>query len=175
MKLEWMGEHRDLIEKVIRFGNRYAVTLRNTFPITNDISLNIAEVQVLEYLLENEERKENMAEIARRLGISASSFTKHVARLASLGLLEKYHRGQNKKDIIVLVSEKGKQVYTTYAESSYTNWMETVSEVLSDIPKQYLEQVTILFDLLSRPQETPAPANSQKLVLVKAKKDETKQ
>lgn len=148
--MEWLSEYRDLIEKVIRFGNAYALRYKKPFSITNEISLSAAEIQVIEYILENEERKESMCELAKRLGISASSFTKLSAKLTDMGLLEKYHLGNNKKNIIILASDYGKKVYEAYSEEAYRTWMSNVEELLSGIPKEYVEQFTVAMDALSK-------------------------
>lgn len=101
MKLNWMGEYRNLIEQLIRYGNSYAHIYNRPVKITETISLSPSEIQVLEYILENEEKKQKMAELAQRLAISPSSFTKIVNKLAKLNLLEKYRKGNNRKDIII--------------------------------------------------------------------------
>lgn len=149
MKLEWMGKHRELVEKVIRYGNRYALVYRRPMPITDEVALSSLEVQVLEYLLENEELKLNMAGIARRLGVSGSAFTKCAAKLAGMGLLEKYHRDGNKKDVIVLVSDYGKQVYGAYVQQ-YTGWIEVVNQMLEGTPEKYISRFARVMDYVSR-------------------------
>lgn len=150
MKLEWMGQHRDLVETVIRFGNRYAGMLKKRFAITGEVSMSMAEIQVLEYILENEELKLNMAATARRLGISASLFTKIAAKLEKMGLLDKYHMGDNKKDIILLVSDYGKQVYMDYVNSPLTDWMKTMSDMLQGIPQKYIQQFEDIIEVSIR-------------------------
>ena len=74
LELKWFGEYRELIEKMILYGNSYARTYKISCPRSHGFKLSPAEMQVIEYLLENEERQENMLEISQRLGISASSF-----------------------------------------------------------------------------------------------------
>jgi DNA-binding MarR family transcriptional regulator len=87
MKLAWMGEYRDVVEALIRYCNVYAASYKPEAMNYNGISFSFSQIQVLEYLLENEERNENMSAIAKRLGISRSNFTKIVNRLAGKGLL----------------------------------------------------------------------------------------
>ena len=134
LELKWFGEHRALIEKLILFGNSYARTYKMTCPRTRGFDLSASEIQVIEYLLENEEQQENMVEIAKRLGISASSFTNVVFRLTKMGLLKKYHLENNRKAVIVLVSDLGKQVYEDYTKEAYEQWIAPVTDMLKDVP-----------------------------------------
>ena len=135
MKLEWMGKHRELIEAVIRFANIYArMHKRGTF--TNDgITLSAEEIQTIEYILENEERREKMSHIARRLGITPSMFTKLVARLERRGLLEKYHQENNGRDVIVTASPLGQNIYNTFTVQSKAAW-RGVLQFLDEIPPE---------------------------------------
>ena len=61
MKLEWMGEHRDVVEALIHYCNIYAGVYRIEKMEFRGITYSYAQIQVLEYLLENEERNENMS------------------------------------------------------------------------------------------------------------------
>ncbi|MBP5294475.1 MAG: MarR family transcriptional regulator, partial [Lachnospiraceae bacterium] len=81
MKLEWMGEHREVVEALIHYCNIYAGVYRIEKMSYEGITYSYAQIQVLEYLLENEERGENMRTIAHRLGIHRSNFTKIIHRL----------------------------------------------------------------------------------------------
>ena len=73
MKLAWMGENREIVEALIRYCNIYASVYRTEKMTYHGITYSYAQIQVLEYLLENEERNENMSAIALRLGITRST------------------------------------------------------------------------------------------------------
>ena len=98
MKLEWMGAHRAAVEALIRCGNSYSQNVNLRGMMTEAVDISAAELQVMEYILENEERRENMSQVAARLDISQSSFSKIVAQLCRLGLLEKYRTCRNRKN-----------------------------------------------------------------------------
>ena len=72
MKMEWMGEHRDVLEALIHYCNVYASVYKREQLVYGDVRYSFSQVQVLEYLLENEERQENMSAIAARLGRSSA-------------------------------------------------------------------------------------------------------
>ena len=87
MKLQWMGEYRPFVEKLIKYANVYASIYNKEDYYGTSIPISFSQIQVLEYLLENEELNLNMSEIAGRLGISPSAFTKLVNKLTQKDLL----------------------------------------------------------------------------------------
>lgn len=149
MKLEWMGQHREFVEKIIKFGNSYAKAYKSEHYYNTPIAFSASQLQVLEYILENEERSDNMMEIAYRLGISKSTLSKHVKKMVEKGLLEKYHTSDNKKDVIIKVSDFGKEIYKIYAEFAYETAFKRIFEILDDVPREYLDKFTDVLDLAS--------------------------
>lgn len=121
MKLDWMGEYRQVIEAMIGMGNAYSQVANAQLFTAGDVSLSPSELQVMEYILENEDRHENMSRIAQRLSISQSVFSKQVKQLVKKGMLEKYHTRKNNKDIIVKVSQKGQEFYAEYCSGEPTD------------------------------------------------------
>lgn len=116
MKLEWMGPHREIVEALIRYCNIYAGVYRKEKMNFRGITYSYAQIQVLEYLLENEERNENMSSIAHRLGITRSNFTKIISRLSSKGLVEKVRMPGSRRDLNVIVNDLGRELYEDYAK-----------------------------------------------------------
>ena len=116
MKLEWMGEHRDVVEALIHYCNIYAGVYRIEKMEFRGITYSYAQIQVLEYLLENEERNENMSSIAHRLGIKRSNFTKIINRLEAKGLVERIRMPGSRRDLCVCVNELGRTLYDDYVK-----------------------------------------------------------
>lgn len=137
MELKWLGRQRDTIEAIFLWSNHYAPRYKKPFRITDEVSLSASEIQVVEYLLENEELQLNMAGVARRLGISASAFTALVAKLEKMGLVEKYYHEGNRKNLIVLVTEQGRFIYGEYARQLCELWQGPVLDRLAGIPEKY--------------------------------------
>ena len=137
MELQWLGAHRPLIEDLFYWSNVYASGHKKRFPLTAEISLSASEIQVVEYLLENEELQLNMAGVARRLGVSPVSFTNLVSRLEELGLVEKYYREGDRKSLIVLVTARGREIYGIYSRKLQRLWEKDVLSVLDEIPEEY--------------------------------------
>ena len=117
MKLEWMGPHREIVEALIRYCNIYAGVYRKEKMNFRGITYSYAQIQVLEYLLENEERNENMSSIAHRLGITRSNFTKIISRLSNKGLVEKVRMPGSRRDLNVIVNDLGRELYEDYSKS----------------------------------------------------------
>ena len=146
MKLEWMGEYREVVEKLIHYCNVYASVYKKECITKEGVSFSFSQVQVLEYLLENEDRNDNMSVIAARLGIALSSFSKLVSALEEKGLLEKFYLEGNKKNIIVHVSELGRKVYAAYVDEIYENHFSNMFSALNEIPKEYLPVIAQALD-----------------------------
>ena len=64
---EWMGKYRKLMEVITRFGNVYARTSRGEQNYNTPITFSASQIQILEYLLENENDLHNMLTIAEHL------------------------------------------------------------------------------------------------------------
>lgn len=119
MKLEWMGEYRNVVDAMIRMCNAYYRVYNSEF--VSDIHLSPAQLQVMEYILENDDSHDNMSVIAKRLSISQSSFSKIVNQLVRRGFLEKYHLTNNGKNVIIKVSDYGKACYAKYSSGERTD------------------------------------------------------
>ena len=116
MKLSWMGQYRDVVEALIHYCNIYAAAYRIEKMEYKGVSYSYAQIQVLEYLLENEERNENMSAIAARLGITRSNFSKIASRLTAKGLLEKEYLPGSRKEVKLTVNALGRELYDAYSQ-----------------------------------------------------------
>ena len=137
MKMSWMGEYRDIVESLIHYCNIYADVHKHEHMVFQDVTYSFSQVQVLEYLLENEERQENMSAIAYRLGISRSNFTKIVNKLEAKGLVEKQYMQGSRKELIVTVNEFGKALYEDYSQEILKSHFSPMFKKLEKIPKEF--------------------------------------
>ena len=141
MYLEWMGKYRLLVEKMIRYANMYAAIYKKEDFYGTDIPISFEQVQVLEYLLENEQLNQNMVMIANRLGITPSNFTRIVNKLVGKGLLEKYYVEGNRKNIVIRVTDLGKEQYQIYSEYIYELSFSRLFKQIEGIPEEELNQI----------------------------------
>lgn len=116
MKLTWMGQYRDVVDALIHYCNIYAAAYKTEKMEYKGVRYSYAQIQVLEYVLENEERNENMSAIAARLGITRSNFTKIVNRLINKGLLEKSYLPGSRKELKLRVNDFGRELYEKYSQ-----------------------------------------------------------
>lgn len=149
MKLEWMGNHRALIEKIIKYGNAYSNTYKLQRSYGTDVMFSASQIQTLEYILEAESKDEKMTEMAARLGVSRSTFSKNVKSLTENGLLEKYHLSGNRKDIYVKPSVKGREVYEKYTEFVREVCFNDIFEYADKIPEAEKEHFIRILDLFA--------------------------
>ncbi len=155
MKLEWMGEYRDIIEQLMKYCNVYASVYSKEFSMGAAVPFSFAQIQVVEYLLENEDVHQNMMTIAQRLGITYSTFAKIVARLVKKGFLEKFHALGNRKDVIVRVSDLGRNIYAQYAQFIKKNHFLPMFEALDRVPRENLPDIAAMLCAgLTKPAET---------------------
>lgn len=138
MQLEWMGKNRGFVEKLIRYANLYASIYKKEDYYGTKIPISFAQVQVLEYLLENEELNQNMSMIATRLGITPSNFTKIVNKLVKKGLLQKFYIEGNLKNVVIRVTKEGKELYEDYSKYIYEISFSKMFKEMEDVPEEYM-------------------------------------
>lgn len=148
MQLEWMSKHRSLIEKLIKYGNAYANSYRLQHHF-EDVVFSAAQIQTLEYILENEERDEKMSQIASRLGVKNSAFSKNAKKLMEQGLLEKYRYTDNQKDIYVKATEKGRAVYLEYVQVIYKECFKKMFEIADQISPEDIKRFEEMLDIFT--------------------------
>ncbi len=146
MKLEWMGEYRDVVEALIRYCNVYAHVYSREQLQHEGVTYSFSQIQVLEYLLENEEKCESMTQIAARLGITRSNFTKIVNRLYEKGLVDKNYAPGSRKNINVTVNAKGRQLYSTYSGEILRYHFAPMFKHLREIPEAYRLEIIKALD-----------------------------
>lgn len=162
MKLEWMREYRELVEQLIRYCNYYTQSYKKEKYYGTEIAISFEQIQVVECILENEEKQWNMSEIASRLGITVSNFPKLTNKLVGKGLLEKFHTEDNRKEIIILVTDYGKKIYQQYADYIYENHFKRMFEVGDGIPKEYLP---VIANMIGAGLYTPKKKEKEKILI----------
>lgn len=146
MNTKWLGKHRDFIGCLIKYANNYGQAYNVLGFHKTSVPCTLAQIQVIEYTIENEEKNQKMHEVAKRLGISTSAFSKNVKKMVEKGLLEKYKAIDNKKEIIVKASPLGRQVYEEYVTALYERRFKHTFELLDKVPEEYLNIVAEVLD-----------------------------
>lgn len=146
MYLDWMGKNRAFVEKFIRYSNTYAAVYKKEQLYGTDIPISFEQVQVLEYLLENEQLNQNMSMIAKRLGITPSNFTRIVNKLAGKQLLEKYYVEGNRKNIVIRITDFGREQYTSYSQWIYEHSFSKIFARIEKMPEEELLELAQGFE-----------------------------
>ena len=163
MRLEWLGKYGDFVEKLVHYGNAYAQNYNTERSFGVGASFSASEIQTLEYILTNQDKNQNMTEMAYYLGIPASTFSKNVNKMMKKGLVEKYHISTNRKEIILRVSDFGKDVYEQYSRFAYERLYKDVFSVLDQIPAEYVEKFTQILKLCA--EENISAADNQAVLI----------
>lgn len=161
-----------MVEKLIKYCNVYASVYSRETDHGAEIKFSYSQIQVVEYLLENEDLHQNMSEIASRLGILPSAFSKLVNRLAEKGLLEKFHTTKNRKDVIIQVTDFGREVYRQYSDFIFTNCFSKMFQVADEIPREYIPKIAAMLDAGICTRESPVVKEPPVLISMKSNTNE---
>ncbi len=104
-----------------------------------------------------------MAEMATRLGIPASTFSKNINKMVKKGLLDKYHMSNNKKEIIVRVSDYGIDVYEKYCAIVKDKIYDRIFDILDQIPAEYEDAIANVIDLIANENRNTALPTLEKI------------
>lgn len=136
MSVEWMGRYEDLVKEMIRHTN---ITLKGSQIKRNLAGKGIMFTpqmwQVMEYIVEHSQEATNMIQMADTLQIPQSSFSRTVKFLCNEGLVERYHRSSNKKNIILKPTDLAIEIYNENTAdmkaANFQNFFDALS-VLDD-------------------------------------------
>jgi DNA-binding MarR family transcriptional regulator len=125
MKLEWMGPYREIVRRLICYGNLYARA--SSAKITDDtgIVLTSLEWQAMECILEFEDENYNMAVLASKMCVPPSTFSKYVKALLEKNLVSRFQREDNNKDIILRLTDLGRELYRVRSGHMADEWRQS--------------------------------------------------
>ena len=170
MNLIWLGKYKSFFENLSLYTNVYGQAYTVQGFHGTSVPCSLAQIQVLEYILENEEENQKMSEIARRLGLSPSAFSKNIKKMMDKQLLEKYRCSNNRKDIILKASPLGRKVYQEYVSSLWKRRFEHTFAMLDEIPEEYVAKFAeilkfnaeTMLEQMNERQEPPETARQSK-------------
>lgn len=112
MDYEWMGRYRQLVSALVRHVN-VLDKLKEEFriEIADGVYVDRLVWQIIEYFVEHRDNTENMIDIAAKLGIPQSSFSKKVKLLKEYGFIDRFIAEGNKKEIFIRPTEKAIRFY----------------------------------------------------------------
>ena len=163
MKLEWMGQYRDIIGNFYRSANGYSQICKTEL-FGDPVRFSPYEVQIMEHILEYADQNKNMKWYASRLGLSQATYSKYVRKLVDKGLLEKYHTSENRKNIILKVSDLGLREYEEYTTFAEQNMFHVLFDMLDSLNPEELAAVRKAFDVFGRMHGENRPVDDEEPV-----------
>ena len=148
MESEWMGRYREIVAAVVRHGNVVLRTQNNSRDIGNGVVLKQQSWQILEYIVEHDNKRFSMNDISYQLNIPQSTFSRTVKMLCEEGLVEKYQMINNRKNIILKPTEKGIELYRIIAGNSVEPIFRDFFEALKDVSDEDLHRVAVAIEKL---------------------------
>lgn len=150
MNTDWMGRYRPLVAALIRHSNVNQRFFSERIPVTTfHIELSAQEWQMLEYLLEHPDHRDNMAVISDALGIAHSTLTKYAKSLVKHGLAERLRRPNDRKSVILRATEKGRQVYDVHSVGFVRHTFTRMFGELESLTDEQLSVFTTAIDMLT--------------------------
>ncbi len=158
MELKWMGRYREIIRNIMRHGNLYARTYNNPLSDGTGVTLSSLEWQAFECIVEFESENYNMSVLSDKVGIPKSNFSKYVKTMVEHELIERYQKVDNKKEVILKVTDFGKDFYKSRSGYIAEEWAD-VFAILDNFTDGQLDQVALFIENLSEsfdPHKTKA-------------------
>ena len=153
MVLEWMGRNRKVIKLLMKYMNIFS-HYDKKIPSNSNISLNAQQWQTLECIIEFEDENRNMFFMANQIGVPKSTFSKNVKLLVDFGLVDRYRQSDNRKDIILKPSDKGRKYYKTHSEIVFKKGWKIPFSVLDKLSD---ENMTVIEEFMSKMIATLEP------------------
>ena len=149
MQLEWMGRYRELVAALILNENIVSRNMSVRVPMYQGIGLIAQEWQTLEYLLEHEDENDCMNRISERLGIPQSSLSKAVKNLVAFGLVERFRRPTNRKNVILRATPLGRELYVHQIEAMKAAGFGAFFEALDRLDDEAIARFTLALNRMS--------------------------
>ena len=142
MELTWLGRYRGIVAALVHHSNSVNRALTERRDYGGGVSISTQEFQILEALIEHEDKNYIMADLAARLAIPQSTMTKAAQQLTACGLVERYRLADNKKSVILKPSEKGRALYNNYCEAEARQLFADFFAKLDTLTDEQLDTVT---------------------------------
>ena len=106
-----------------------------------------SEISCIEYIGNNVDS--NVTRLAESSYMTRSALSKMTKKLIKKGIIERYQKPENKKEIYFRLTEKGKEIYTIH-EDMTNRFIERDKSVFEQVPVEQLDSMLCFFDRYSR-------------------------
>lgn len=132
-----------LIEQFMRITNTINELHSENINFDNNISLTLGEIHLIESIGKHQDT--NVTEISKIIGNTKGAVSQMAKKLEKKGLINKKKKGNNNKEIILELSERGKKIFLEH-ENLHDSLYK---EILSSLNNQPLENIEFIKDTLS--------------------------
>lgn len=127
------AENRTLIEKSIRIFNKYMELETMAREYCSGITLFPSEVHTIEAIGKNPNL--NVTELAARLGVTKGTISKALKKLENKGLIERFKKLDNKKEVFIWLTEDGKRVFNGH-EKFHLDFYTEANKYFKDLDEK---------------------------------------
>lgn len=142
LSLSWMGRYRELVGALVQHTNITMQVAGVKDHVAEDIWLTPNEWQIMEYLIEHRDDDACMNHISDTLDLPQSSFSKTIKLLAAHGLVEKYHKENNQKNVLLKPTQKALDMYYEKKDTVKDDLFANFFRELDGMDEQALLQFT---------------------------------
>ena len=146
--LKWMGRYRPVVEQLVLLSHKTARFSYKKIEMGKGIWLSSVDWQVLEYVYEYAE-DERMIHICEKIGLAQSTFSRSVKVLYDYGLIARYHTSDNRKNVIIRITDKGRTLYEEFSAHLQSAAWGTFFKTLDGVPDEYLDQFVQALETLN--------------------------
>jgi DNA-binding MarR family transcriptional regulator len=148
--MPWIGRYRSVVAAMIRYANvSQRLLTEHLYHSEFDVTVSPQEWQVLEYLLEHPNNSLCMAAIADKLGMVPSTFSKCMQSLVTNGLADRFRSEENKKNVILRSTDKGRAFYQSEVERFVAPVYQVLFDNLSSFSDEQLSDFAKAINSLS--------------------------
>lgn len=147
-KTWWYEEYGEAIAGIVKYGNLYVRYCKRTSDFGTDFQVSLFDLQIIEKVYLKEDLYMNMAELADELGMTQSAFSKNINKLVGMDLIKKYRSENNKKDIFLRVTEKGKETYELHSQYVYDKIFSRVIPIFQQMTEEQISKFVEVLDVM---------------------------
>jgi len=104
-----------------------------------------------------------MSTLANKIGVPHSNFSKYVKVLKEKGLIERFRKANNSKDVIIKLTDRGREFYRLRSR-----WMEEhYQELFAVLDNISDEQLVVFSEVIEKMTDTYTPFQNEGNELIK--------
>lgn len=162
----WYEDYGDIISRIVKYGNLYVRYCKRLSDFGTDYQVSLFDLQIIEKVYLKEDKYMKMAELAEELGMTQSAFSKNINRLVGMGLIKKYRSENNKKDIFLRVTEKGKETYEQHSKYVYDKIFSQIIPIFQQMSEDQIDKFGEVLDIMGEFPRLLEEKDQQKLKLM---------